>query len=1233
MRPTTGSTGNSGPSGPPDAIPSNPDTTAAAAPTPATPHWQRGFWSLFVTQFQGAFSDNLFKWLVIFLISDTLLQSSGAPADALAAFRAGEAIPDGYRAAIQGAMANRDQFISLVLAVFSLPFLLFSMAGGFLADRFSKRKVIIGTKMAEVGVMTLGTAGLIAQSVPLLVSVLFLMSVQSAFFGPSKYGSLPEILPPPKLSWGNGMLGLGTFFAIISGGLVAGVLYEKLGSRLLWSGLLLIVLAGFGLAASLRITRLPAANPHKRFQLNFLSDLWLNLQKVGRDRVLRLAIFGSVYFWFLGALFGEPTILVYSQDVLKLSETGISMLRACLAIGIGLGSVTAGIVSGRKIEYGLIPLGAFGLTACAALLALPGLAAPTVAALLGLLGFSGGFYIVPINALIQHRPDARDKGSIIAANAWLTSAGVFLASAAFWVLKKFLGLEPTTIFLTGAAVTLLGTLYAVKIMPDALVRLLFWMITHTLYRVRVDGRENIPERGGALFVCNHLSMADAIWLQAAVDRPVRFLVYQGMYDKPFIRPIARVMGAIPISSELRPRDMIHSLQTASDAIRNGEIVCIFAEGQITRIGQMLPFRRGFERIMKDVDAPIVPVALDGGWGSVFSFVEGRFLWKWPRRIPYPIAINFGAALPPNTPSFAVREVVQRLQTRAWRHRRATMEPLARAFVRAARRHPRRFALADAATSGIRFGDALGRAVFLARRLRETWRRQEMVGVFLPPSVPGALVNYAATLCGKVPVNLNYTLSEEALSSCARQCGITTVITSKKFLEAVKIKPPGTVLYLEELAARPRRGEKLAAFCMAKLCPATWLEAALRDQAAPDSSRIASKENPADGEATNIDPLDRLATVIFSSGSTGEPKGVMLSHYNVQSNVEQLGQVFALGPRDRILGVLPFFHSFGFTGTLWLPAVLGLGVAYHANPLDAKTVGHLVHDHRITFVLATPTFLQLYLRGCSPQQFGSVKLILVGAEKMPERLAQAAEDHFGIRPVEGYGATECAPAVTVNTHDFRAAGLRQVGAKRGKIGHPLPGISVRIVDPDTMEPLPVGQPGLLLVSGPNIMRGYLGQPEKTAEVLREFPPASGLAPGSDSGADWWYLTGDIAALDEDGFLQITDRLSRFSKIGGEMVPHIKVEEKLHEFADVTEQTFAVTSVADDKKGEKLVVLHKLPPDSLKGVLDKLQQSDLPNLWKPKSDQFHAVDAFPYLGTGKLDLRKIGELARRLATGRG
>ena len=353
-------------------------------------------------------------------------------------------------------------------------------------------------------------------------------------------------------------------------------------------------------------------------------------------------------------------------------------------------------------------------------------------------------------------------------------------------------------------------------------------------------------------------------------------------------------------------------------------------------------------------------------------------------------------------------------------------------------------------------------------------------------------------------------------------------------------------------------------------------------------------------------------------------------FRSDSNAQGANQVLHLYQDERVLGILPFFHSFGFTVTLALPAALGAGVVFHANPLDTRAIGTLVRENKVTLLMATPTFLQLYLRGVAREDFGSLQLIITGAEKLPERLAAAFEEHFGIRPLEGYGTTECGPAVAVNIMDFRAAGYHQVGGKRGKIGRPLPGMMARIADaenPWSDKKVPVGEPGMLLVRGPNIMRGYLGQPEKTAQVFIGNPSPHRMGRGQGEGA--WYVTGDIAQFDEDGFLQITGRLSRFSKIGGEMVPHLKIEEKLQEVSGVAEIFFVVMGVPDEKKGERLVVLHRLAENDLPACLEKFAASDLPNLWKPKADAFYRVESFPMLGTGKLDLRGVKEMAAKLA----
>src|SRR5579863_543847 len=1135
-----------------------PDSSERPAASGHPSNWRLGFWGLIATQFETGFNDNGLKFLVTYLVIGMNL-----------------------------AQAERDRLVPIVGLMFALPFILFSMTGGYFADRYSKRSATIGTKLFEIGVMFFFILALALHSLPLECAGVFLISVEGAVFGPSKYGLLPELLPEHKLSWGNGIIEFGTFLAAIAGQVAAGGLAQRYQGREAVAGLVLLGFSCIGLLTSLAISRVPAADPQRKFHWNPIGDLWRELKRIRQDRVLAWAVLANTYLFFLAALL-QTVILIYSHDVLRIDDVHTTYLTAALAIGIGVGSLAAGYLSGGKIEYGLIPLGAIGMTVFAAFMYQPSHSLTAVGIHLALLGFFGGIFAVPLGALIQHRPRPEEKGGVIAAANLVSFVGIGVASGAYYLFADIFHQTARGMFLDGAALTLVATAYSIYLLPDSLLRFVLWMLTHSLYRIRVEGRDNIPETGGALFVANHMSLVDACLLIASTDRPIRFLMFKGIYDLPYIKPFAKMIRAIPISSELRPREMLQSLREATNSIKSGEVVCIFAEGQITRIGQLLPFRRGMERIMKGVDAPVVPVNLDGVWGSVFSFERGRFLWKLPRFIPYPVTVSFGKPMPATSAPFEVREAVQQLQTEAYKHRKARQRTLHRSLVRTGHRSWFRFAMADKRHPRLKWGGVLMSSIFLARRLRKQWAGQEMVGILLPPSVPAALVNYAAMLSGKIPVNLNYTLPNEALASCAAQCKIETVITTKLLLEKIPLTVPGRTILIEEAAAAPRLGEKLMALLL-------WILPG------------ASLERSLSGGTTKS--LDDVATIIFSSGSTGEPKGVMLTHYNIASNIEQVGQTFMFDHGDCLLGVLPFFHSFGFTVTLWLPATLGIAAAYHPSPLDLNAVSEMVRDYRITFLLATPTFLQAYLRRCSPEDFGSLQYVVVGAEKLPERLAIAFEDRFGIRPLEGYGATECSPVVAVNTRDFRAPGFRQVGAKRGRIGHPLPGISIRIVDPETFEPVPVGSSGLMLVRGPNVMKGYLNKPEKTAEVLR----------------DGWYVTGDIAAADEDGFLAITDRMSRFSKIGGEMVPHIKLEEKLHELAESTDQQFVVTGVPDARKGERLVVLHTLSPDELKPLLDRMAETGLPNLWTPRGNQFFHVEELPHLGSGKLDLRRVHEVA--------
>jgi acyl-[acyl-carrier-protein]-phospholipid O-acyltransferase/long-chain-fatty-acid--[acyl-carrier-protein] ligase len=354
--------------------------------------------------------------------------------------------------------------------------------------------------------------------------------------------------------------------------------------------------------------------------------------------------------------------------------------------------------------------------------------------------------------------------------------------------------------------------------------------------------------------------------------------------------------------------------------------------------------------------------------------------------------------------------------------------------------------------------------------------------------------------------------------------------------------------------------------------------------------------------------DSVATVIFSSGSTGEPKGVMLSHHNIMSNIEALRMVFRVNCSDNVCSALPFFHSLGFTGTLWFPLVSGFSAAYHPNPMDGEKIAQMVREHKSTILLATPTFLLAYLRRAKREDFASLRLVITGAEKLKAKVADSFEERFGIRPMEGYGATELAPVITLSLPDVEVGGVRQYGSKEGSVGHPVPGVVIKVVDPDSGVELKAGEAGLMLVKGPNVMLGYLGRPDKTAEAIK----------------DGWYVTGDIGVLDEDGFIRITDRLSRFSKIGGEMVPHGVVEDELHNRLGQT-GVVAVTAVPDEKKGERLVVIYSREAADIETLQRHMAESSLPNLWKPGRDCYVDVESLPILGTGKLDLKGIKEMA--------
>jgi acyl-[acyl-carrier-protein]-phospholipid O-acyltransferase/long-chain-fatty-acid--[acyl-carrier-protein] ligase len=476
--------------------------------------------------------------------------------------------------------------------------------------------------------------------------------------------------------------------------------------------------------------------------------------------------------------------------------------------------------------------------------------------------------------------------------------------------------------------------------------------------------------------------------------------------------------------------------------------------------------------------------------------------------------------------------------------------------------------------------------------------EKMVGVLLPPTAGAAVVNAALSLSGRVAVNLNYTATQSILDTCIERAGLRHVISSPVFLKRVKLDVGDRMLDAGALKERLTAFDKVVAAVHAHVTPVSLLE------------RILGMHR--------IRPDDVL-TVIFTSGSTGDPKGVVLSVENVGSNVRAIDELLHLSHADVALGVLPFFHSYGYTTTLWTPLTLEPAVVYHTNPLDAQEVGRLAREYHATILMATPTFLRTYVRRTAAEDFSTLEAVFGAAEKLTRDVADAFEKRFGVRPWEAYGATELSPLVAANVPPSRHVPGRPVDAREGTVGRPIAGCHARITDRDGGHELPLGQEGLLWISGPNVMQGYLDRPDLTAKVVQEG----------------WYCTGDIARLDAEGFITITGRESRFSKIGGEMVPHLSVEESLNEELGAAdgELLAVVTAVPDAAKGERLIVFHLPTERDRQEICRKLSQRGLPNLWIPSPDSFVEIAEIPLLGSGKLDLKRLSVMAlERFGSGR-
>ena len=784
-----------------------------------------------------------------------------------------------------------------------------------------------------------------------LYVVLFLMGSHSALFAPSKYGIIPEIVEREQLSYVNGLLESFSYMAIILGTATASLLAQLTRADYAVASLLCIGVALAGLVTGTRIEKTPAVGSTGGFSFFFMKDIWKNLRYAGQDRELMLALLGSAYFMIIGA-FTQINLIPYGMQVLNLTQEKSGYLFLIAALGIGAGSFIAGKLSGRGVEFGIVPLGALGLTFSAVMLHLIPSSLYMVMLAIFILGFSAGIFIVPLQAFIQMRSPRERLGEVLAASMFLNWTGVLLASGLSYLLSVYLKFSAGQGFVALGFMTMALTLITLKILPDFLVRFLALLLTRSFYRIKVMGGGNVPLTGPALLISNHVTWVDALLLGATQQRRIRFIMEREIYNNRILNPLFRLMKVIPVSSRDSRKQLVAFMRDAREALDQGYLICLFAEGAITRNGMLREFRPGFEKIVKGTDCPIIPVYIGGAWGSIFSYAHGKLLSRLPLKVPYPITVIFGSPLPSTSSRFEMKQAVSELATEYFETLKPGRKSLGEIFIRTARKNWSRQAVSDTTGKSLTYGYTLAGAMALSEEIKKIAQNKDKIddkiGILLPSSVGGVLANLAVILSGKATVNLNYTASADSFKSSISQCNLRCIITSRAFLEKLNTLPvPEGAVYIEDLLAGISPAAKKKAWLKARLLPCSLI--------------VQGRDFKA----------DNLATIIFSSGSTGEPKGVMLSHHNILSNIEALRMVFRVTQDDNICAALPFFHSLGFTGTLWLPLLSGFSAAYHTNPMEGSTIADVTREHRSTLMFATPTFLLAYIRRAKREDFASL----------------------------------------------------------------------------------------------------------------------------------------------------------------------------------------------------------------------------------------------------------------------
>ncbi|SHO80959.1 Putative 2-acylglycerophosphoethanolamine acyltransferase / acyl-acyl carrier protein synthetase [hydrothermal vent metagenome] len=1077
-----------------------------------------------------------------------------------------------------------------------IPFVLLFSPSGYLSDKYPKDIVIKYASLTAIGLTTLITISYFAGWFVVSFIATLLLATQSAIYSPAKYGMIKELVGEDNLGGANAIVQSLTIVSILVSSIIFTIIFENLYNNeldpniivqsLVPIGVSLIILSSLEAFFAFKLPSLKAKNPSSQFKIKkYFNSTYLrvNLQKIQKNKNIWLSIIALSIFW------GVAQVVIASFPAHYKLITGdsdtiiIQSILAISSIGLIIGSIIAGYYSKKHIEHGFIPISAIGLS-----LSLFGFAITTNTTYLYIIslsfGFFGGLFIVPLNATIQYFAPHQSMGKILAGNNFIQNI-VMIIFLSISILFVYLGFSTTNLFILSSFIMLIGAFFAIKKLPHLFTRMILFPLLRSRYKLIVDGIENIPKQGGVLLLGNHISWIDWLVVQLASPRAIKFVMIRSIYNRWYLRWFLKFFDVISISNS----GSRASMRAIKERLDNGEVVAIFPEGHISYNGQLGEFKRGFEMILKGTTYPIVPFYIRGLWGSSFSRADDKF--KEITKKERDIIIAFGNPLASNSNHEVVKQKVIELSYTTWDKYINSSQPLQYYWIKQAKSKLFKRAIVDSLgmdLSNLKFITA----VLLFAKIFKNYKSQN-IAIILPSSAIGGIINMALLVVGKTIVNLNYSAGVDNISQAIKDANIEHIITSEKFID--KLQSKGFIfdefinrrlIKVEDISAKFRKKDKIMALVEAFISP-IWLLKKLYFK--------------------RVD-MDSVSAVLFSSGSESKPKGIELTHKNLIANIKQVSAVLNFKNDDTILNSLPIFHSFGLTVTLLLPLTKGVGIISIPDPTDAFNIGKYSTRYRATIIFGTSTFYRIYTknRKLHPLMFQSIRVAVAGAEKLNEDVAKAFRDKFGITLYEGYGATETTPVVSVNMpNSIELDSMAIITSNKPRsVGQPLPGTVIKIINPTTLEELPIGEDGMILIGGVQVMKGYLNNPTKTDDVIVEI---DGIR---------YYKSGDKGHIDSDGFIFIIDRYSRFAKIGGEMISLLSLEEAIN---DDDIEVLAV-NIPDSKKGEKIVILYIDNEDIIRERAKKLD-----NIMQPS--EYIQVEELPKLASGKSDFGKAKEMAMR------